>query len=83
MSAICVFTNNSHKNIKGNVVFKPTKRGLQITVNMEGLKPGLHGFHIHQYGDLSEEFLSHPQLHRLPDGPSGTPDGGRRRAWRD
>jgi len=54
MSAICVFTNNSHKNIKGNVVFKPTKRGLQINVNMEGLKPGLHGFHIHQYGDLSE-----------------------------
>ena len=54
MSAICIFTNNSNKNIKGSVVFKPTKRGLQITVTMEGLKPGLHGFHIHQYGDLSE-----------------------------
>ena len=54
MSAICVFTNNSHKNIKGNVVFKPTKRGLQINVNMEGLSPGNHGFHIHEYGDLSE-----------------------------
>ena len=54
MSAICVFTNNSVRSIKGFVIFKETKRGLQININMEGLKPGNHGFHIHQYGDLSE-----------------------------
>ena len=54
MSAICVFTNNANKKISGNVVFKETKRGLQIKINMCGISPGLHGFHIHQYGDLSE-----------------------------
>ena len=54
MSAICVFTNNANKKISGNVVFKETKRGLQIKINMYGISPGLHGFHIHQYGDLSE-----------------------------
>ena len=54
MSAICVFTNNMNKKITGKVVFKETKRGLQIKINMSGISPGLHGFHIHQYGDLSE-----------------------------
>ena len=54
MSAICVFTNNMNKKISGKVVFKETKRGLQIKINMSGISPGLHGFHIHQYGDLSE-----------------------------
>ena len=54
MSAICVFTNNMNKKITGKIVFKETKRGLQIKINMSGISPGLHGFHIHQYGDLSE-----------------------------
>ena len=54
MIAICVFTNNMNKKITGKVVFKETKRGLQIKINMSGISPGLHGFHIHQYGDLSE-----------------------------
>jgi Cu-Zn family superoxide dismutase len=43
-----------NKKITGKVVFKETKRGLQIKINMSGISPGLHGFHIHQYGDLSE-----------------------------
>ena len=34
MSAVCVFTNNAHKNISGNVVFTETKRGLQIKIKL-------------------------------------------------
>jgi Cu-Zn family superoxide dismutase len=54
MSAICVFTNNMTKNISGKVEFTETKRGLQIKINISGISPGKHGFHIHEYGDLSE-----------------------------
>ena len=54
MSAICVFTNNMNKKISGTVIFKETKRGLQIKINMSGISQGLHGFHIHEFGDLSE-----------------------------
>ena len=54
MNAICVFTNNIDKKIKGYVLFKNTKRGLQIRISIEGISPGKHGLHIHEYGDLTE-----------------------------
>ena len=54
MNAICVFTNNMNKKIKGNVFFKETQRGLQIKISISGISPGKHGLHIHEYGDLTE-----------------------------
>ena len=71
MSAVCVFTNNAHKNISGNVIFTETKRGLQIKINISGISPGKHGFHIHEYGDLSEgcgSLCSHYNPHNKTHG---------------
>ena len=51
---MCLYKQYEPEKITGKVVFKETKRGLQIKINMSGISPGLHGFHIHQYGDLSE-----------------------------
>lgn len=47
-----------HK-VRGVIRLIPTKDGLRIRGRVRGLKPGKHGFHIHQYGDL-----------RSPDGKS-------------
>jgi superoxide dismutase, Cu-Zn family len=57
----------------GTIMLRQAEDGLHITGNVTGLTPGLHGFHIHQYGDL-----------RAPDGsaagghfnPAGTAHGG-------
>ena len=39
MNAICVFTNNIHKNTSGYVEFKETNRGLQIKISISGISP--------------------------------------------
>jgi Cu-Zn family superoxide dismutase len=41
------------KAVKGTVEFKQTDDGVEVTANIEGLKKGDHGFHIHEKGDCS------------------------------
>ena len=55
--AIAVFTDN----IKGNVKFGEDLNNNQIKIdlNLTGLKPNsLHGFHVHEAGDLSDKCTS-------------------------
>lgn len=42
-------------SIIGNVTFTQTspKDPLKVTVEMIGLSPGSHGFHVHEFGDLT------------------------------
>jgi len=51
---ICVLTNNS-----GNIEFiQKENNEVSIKVNITGLKPGKHGFHIHEAGDLTDSCSS-------------------------
>lgn len=37
----------------GTVIFEEKSDGLHINATIEGLTPGKHGFHIHEFGDCS------------------------------
>ena len=51
MNAIAVFQGNIH----GTVRFRQQGELVDIYIDLKGLsKNGLHGFHVHEYGDLSD-----------------------------
>lgn len=60
--AVCVLYPTKGNETGGIVTFIQTKDGVKIVADVEGLTPGKHGFHIHQYGDISA--------------PDGTSTGG-------
>jgi Cu-Zn family superoxide dismutase len=37
----------------GTVTFTKTGDGMKVVADITGLKPGTHGFHIHEFGDCS------------------------------
>lgn len=53
MQAIAVITPTQKNQAQGVVLFEQLKKGVSLQVNITGLTPGLHGFHIHEYGDIS------------------------------
>ena len=56
IKAVCILKNES-KSINGMVIFEQSLENISYTRvygTILGLKKGLHGFHIHQYGDLSK-----------------------------
>ena len=71
ISAIAVFNKSP---ILGYVRFTEDiiNNCINIDINLKGLKRGLHGFHIHEYGDMSdlcESMCAHFN-------PYGNPHGG-------
>ncbi len=60
--AICVLHPTQGNNVSGLVTFMQTDNGIQIDADIDGLTPGKHGFHVHEYGDCSA--------------PDGTSTGG-------
>ena len=54
-NAICILEKNK-SNITGTIKFSESEdKKIKIKYNIIGLKDGNHGFHIHQYGDLTDE----------------------------
>jgi len=66
LSAVCVLEHSD--TVKGTMLFKQTGSGPTfIAGKITGLEPGEHGFHIHEYGDLSKGCES-AGAHYNPDG---------------
>lgn len=61
--------------IKGKATFTKVPGGIKIVADVEGLTPGKHGFHIHEFGDCSSpstvgsHFNPTNSKHGGPDSP--------------
>lgn len=53
LHGIAVFGKNKN-GVEGIIKVKEELKGLRIHYEITGLEDGLHGFHIHEYGDLTE-----------------------------
>ncbi|MEC7839572.1 MAG: superoxide dismutase family protein [Chlamydiota bacterium] len=65
-------------DVSGEVTFIELEHGVRIIAEIEGLTPGGHGFHIHEFGDCSAPDASSAGGHFNPEneihaGPSDTP----------
>jgi Cu-Zn family superoxide dismutase len=66
----------SKSKVKGTIEFKEVEGGVEVTANVEGLKPGDHAYHVHEKGDCSApdassaggHFNPHNKKHGAPDG---------------
>lgn len=65
----------------GIVTFTKVENGIRITADVEGLSPGMHGFHIHEYGDCSAPDATSAGGHFNPENmPHGAPTDVERHA---
>jgi Cu-Zn family superoxide dismutase len=67
--------------VQGTVTFSRAPGGVRVVARIEGLTPGLHGFHIHEYGDCSARDGSAAGSHFNPGGsPHAGPGAAARHA---
>jgi Cu-Zn family superoxide dismutase len=66
--AIALVTPTKGNSVYGVVTFEKTDKGVHIVANLAGLTPGKHGFHIHEFGDITADDGSSAGGHYNPTG---------------
>lgn len=51
--AVAVIQPTEGNKVTGKVTFTSAPDGLHVVAELKGLEPGDHGFHIHEFGDVS------------------------------
>ena len=66
--AVAVLTATAGNHVTGTVTFTKVEGGIKIVADLEGLTPGDHGFHVHEFGDCSAPDGASAGGHFNPDG---------------
>ncbi|MGE0130292.1 MAG: superoxide dismutase family protein [Blastocatellales bacterium] len=79
--AVAVLHPTDGNKVHGTVTFAKAGDKVKVTAHIEGLTPGKHGFHIHEWGDCSSKDGSAAGGHFNPAmAPHGAPDAAKRHA---
>lgn len=72
--AICVLHPTQGHVVHGTVTFTQMGQHVKVVADVTGLTPGLHGFHVHEYGDCTAANGTSAGGHFNPDHqPHGGP----------
>jgi Cu-Zn family superoxide dismutase len=78
---VAVLAPIAGNEVRGTVTFTAVEGGVRVTARVEGLAPGEHGFHIHEFGDCSAADGTSAGGHFNPGGaPHAGPDATQRHA---
>ena len=81
VKAIAILYPTDGNQVHGTVTFTQADQGVKIVAHIEGLTPGKHGFHIHEYGDCSASDAASAGGHFNPGSkPHGGPTNPNRHA---
>jgi len=79
--AVAVLHPTEGNKVHGVVTFAQAGANVKVVAHIEGLTPGKHGFHIHEWGDCSSKDGSAAGGHYNPAGaPHAAPDAAQRHA---
>jgi Cu-Zn family superoxide dismutase len=79
--AVAVVNPTEGNNVRGVVTFTQSGANVKVVAHLEGLTPGKHGFHIHEFGDCSSKDGSSAGGHFNPAStPHGAPEAAQRHA---
>jgi Cu-Zn family superoxide dismutase len=77
--AVAVLTPSSGSSVHGVITFTKEGDGIHVTGKIEGLTPGTHGFHVHEFGDCSAPDATSAGGHFNPSGePHAAPEAEKR-----
>lgn len=77
--AVAVLHPTEGNQAHGTATFTATAEGIRVVAHIEGLTPGKHGFHIHEYGDCSSGDGKSAGGHFNPEGVEHAgPDAAKR-----